>query len=205
MVAMLAMLLASGCGSTVQERVAELNRAGVAHLLQHNYPAAEAEFRQALALAPDDPQVHYNLAVVAHAQGRLADAEPHYRRALTLQPHSLPARRGLALLFWQQNRQEELRQFITEWLNDRHDSADALALYGWYLLRQGDYPAAETVLDRALAIEPHHPFALAERGRLYELYHYPDRARSLYERSLQYDPWQPELLARLTQLRRNSP
>jgi|FaiFalDrversion3_1042247.scaffolds.fasta_scaffold17496_1 Tfp pilus assembly protein PilF len=198
-------LLVVGCGTSAQEQVAALNREGVANLLQNNYSAAEAQFQRALTLAPNDPHTHYNLAALAHAQGKLSEAEEHYRQALSLDPHLLPARRGLAQLLWQENRQDELRQLVSEWLRSRPDSADTLALYGWYLLRQGDYPAAESALDRALALDPRHAFALAERGRLYEIYSYPDRARSLYERSLERDPWQPQLQARLTQLRRKLP
>ncbi|MCS7160466.1 MAG: tetratricopeptide repeat protein [Gemmatales bacterium] len=200
----LAGLLLPGCGKTVQEQVLERNRTGVSWLLQRDFAAAEAEFREALALAPEDFTTQYNLAVAAHLRGRTDEAERWYRRCLAQDPHFLPARRGLAHLLWQENRQEELRQFVMEWIRDRPDSADAHALHGWYLARLGDYPAAEAALQSALLRQPQHPFALAELGRIYELYRYPERARSLYERSLHYDPWQPELRARWAKLQPSS-
>ncbi|GBD37542.1 Lipopolysaccharide assembly protein B [bacterium HR36] len=194
-----------GCGKTVQEQVVEHNRTGVGYLVQHQYVAAEEQFRQALQLAPEDLTAHYNLAVAAHLRGQNEQAEQHYRYCLLQDPLFLPARRALAQLLWHQGRQRELEALIVPWVRDRPNSADAQALYGWYLARLGDYPAAAAALDRALALDPQNAFALAERGRIYEIYRYPERARSLYERSLQHDPWQPELRARLTRLRFHRP
>ncbi|MCS7167705.1 MAG: tetratricopeptide repeat protein [Gemmatales bacterium] len=200
-----ACLFVVGCGKTVQEQVLERNRAGVERLLERDYAAAESEFRQAWELAPGDFTTQFNLAVVHHLQGHFEQAEQGYRQCLQQDPHFLPARRGLAQLLWQTNRHEDLRQLVNQWIADRPDLADAHALYGWYLARLGDYPAAERAFQAALARQPQHAFALAELGRIYELYRFPERARSLYERSLQHDPWQPEIRARLAKLRRLSP
>lgn len=198
-------MLMLGCGNTVEERVVQCNREGVAFLVQQDYAAAEAQFRQAQALAPDDLTTLYNLAVLAHTRGQWDEAEKGYRRCLLQEPHFLAARRGLALLLWQQDRKTELQQLVTQWVHERPHLADAHALQGWYWIKMGDYPAAEASLKQALALDPQNPFALAELGRLYEIYRYPERARSLYERSLHYDPWQPELRARLTRLRQHRP
>lgn len=58
---------------------------------------SEAEFRlrQALALAPDDPRLHNNLAVALEAQGKLDEAYKEYKTAQELDPRNPIYRRNL--------------------------------------------------------------------------------------------------------------
>lgn len=51
-------------------------------LIQQNYSAAEASFRQALTLKPDFAEALYGLAIVRHAQHNLDDAIELYGRPL---------------------------------------------------------------------------------------------------------------------------
>src|SRR5262249_35584121 len=109
---------------------------------------------------------------------------------------------GLALLLIQQNRTQDAWQLIDTWLAQRPELADANAESGWLLRESGDLPAAQTRLQKALALDPGNVRALIELGMLYETYTYPDRARSLYERALQREPQQLEALYRLASLKR---
>jgi Flp pilus assembly protein TadD len=56
-------------------------------------------------------------------------------------------------------------------------------------------------LQQALSLEPQDARALRELGRLYERMGYPDRAILLFERSLEVQPGQPELVQKLAVLR----
>jgi tetratricopeptide (TPR) repeat protein len=47
--------------------------------------------------------------------------------------------------------------------------------------------------QQALDVEPRNVRALVETGRVYEAWHYPERALVLYERALDDNPNQPEL------------
>ena len=61
-----------------------------------DYVGAARFYRSALRARPDDPHLHFNLAIVREAAGDLAAAEAHYRQALELrqQPDEL-AQTGL--------------------------------------------------------------------------------------------------------------
>jgi predicted O-linked N-acetylglucosamine transferase (SPINDLY family) len=61
-------------------------RSGIAHQKCGASDQAEASFRQAAALAPDDVRIQANLATALIEQNRYAEAEPPLLRALALQP-----------------------------------------------------------------------------------------------------------------------
>ncbi|HEY9420328.1 MAG TPA: protein kinase, partial [Thermoanaerobaculia bacterium] len=63
-------------------RMADLVNLGLAHLLLRRHAAAEARFRQALALEPANPFVGLNLADSLLLQGRRDEAEKSYREVL---------------------------------------------------------------------------------------------------------------------------
>ena len=83
---------------------------------------------------------------------------------------------------------QERRSKRASWVRHRPDLAASHAEHGWLLRERGDLPAAQEALERALSLDPGNIQALVELGLLYEAYHYPARARSLYERALQRDP-----------------
>ena len=54
--------------------------------------------REALALQPEFPEAHCNIAVILHIQGRFADARSHYEEAIAQDATLLEARVGLGTL-----------------------------------------------------------------------------------------------------------
>ena len=197
-----AILLIPSCAPSVPQQVQRFNSEGVALLRQQEYAAAQQRFHEAVKLDPDDALSLYNLASAAHQNGDLALAEQNYRNSLRRRPDYAPCRHGLALLLFQSDRGEEDRGLVLSWLRERPELADAHAEYGWLLREEGDLPAAQDQLQKALEMDPHCVRALIELGIVYETYDYPERARSLYQRALRADPGQPEALLRLTGLKR---
>ncbi len=72
-----------------------------------NFAAAESEFRQAEKLAPADAGPKGALAVLLHAQGKLAEAESMTRQALTLDPLSVRLYSNLARVLIARDRYDE--------------------------------------------------------------------------------------------------
>ena len=197
----LVLSLVAGCAQSIPDQVRRLNEEGI-HLLQGGaYAEAQRRFEEAHLLLPEDPVLMYNLANAAHQNGDLATAEHWYRQSLQRRPDLAPCRHGLALLLFQTDRGQEARDMIVEWLRHNPNLADAHAQYGWLLRQEGDLPAAQAHLQKALELDPGCTRALIELGILYEAYHYPERARELYQRVLRRHPQQPEASARLAALR----
>ncbi|HEY2134645.1 MAG TPA: tetratricopeptide repeat protein [Xanthobacteraceae bacterium] len=140
-----------------REQIASLNSEAVARFSEKDYPAAVESLRRALALDPESPPAHGNLAVAMWRTGRTARAEAHCRRAIALDPNYVPAHRLLA-----------------ELLRQRHDVPAALACYerlfalepdnaiahnnlGLLLRKARRFDEANAALARARALLPDDP------------------------------------------------
>ncbi len=80
-------------------RYAEIqNKQGLELAEQGKTAEAVTQFETALAVFPDYPQAHYNLADALVSQGELESAIAHYRRALAIDPNFAPAIKRLEQL-----------------------------------------------------------------------------------------------------------
>ena len=61
---------------------------GIAYFRIGRYDEAAAEFRAILELAPNDDYAHYALGRCLEKQGRIAEANRHYKLASSLDPRS---------------------------------------------------------------------------------------------------------------------
>jgi len=59
---------------------------GIAYFRIHRYAEAETEFRKVLELAPADDYAHYALGRCLEKQGRVVEANSHYKLASSLRP-----------------------------------------------------------------------------------------------------------------------
>ena len=61
---------------------------GIAYLRIQRYAEAEQEFRKMLELSPADHYAHYGLGRVLEKQGRVTEANGHYKLASSLRPQN---------------------------------------------------------------------------------------------------------------------
>jgi len=61
---------------------------GIAYFRIQRWGEAEAEFRAVLELAPTDDYAHYALGRALEKQGRVAEANGHYKLASSMNPES---------------------------------------------------------------------------------------------------------------------
>ncbi len=136
---------------------------------------AEACYRNAHQLAPEEVRWTYHLAVVMQSTGRLPEAATLFRQVLEQQPENQPAQVRLGETLADDNRPQEARQALQRALAIDPDSA--LAHYFLGLLENGEGRAAQAVthLQKALELQPqativHYALAQALRadGRLDE-------------------------------------
>ena len=123
--------------------------------------------RQAVALLPGDPDVHYNLGVALQEMERSAEAEASFRRALELDPTLAAAHINLGVILGNQGRLQEaeasyrralaLKPGVAEWqynlgnvLREQGRLAEAAACYRQAVEFKPDFASARNNLGHTL-------------------------------------------------------
>jgi Flp pilus assembly protein TadD len=139
------------------------------------FDAALGEFQAVQTTALDMPGSHLNLAVVAENQGRVPEAEQHYRDALRLDADFTAARLNLARLYATTARPRDAEQVLREGLARVPDQGDLHYSLGLLLAEQGRLAEAITALGEAARLLPERPrtqynyaLALQRAGRRLE-------------------------------------
>ncbi|MHA7881241.1 MAG: tetratricopeptide repeat protein [Saccharospirillum sp.] len=114
---------------------------------------------------PQNPVAWLTLGDWTLNQGNEADAEPHYRQVLQLQPSNILALNNLAWVLRDRNTGEatELARQAAELAPENPAILDT---YGWVLHRSGNHQQALEMLDRALALDPGNPDIEAHRAQV---------------------------------------
>lgn len=203
-VAALVVCAASGCQYTSQGK----NAQGVQLYQSGQYQQAAQQFQLALNQNPNNADAYYNLASAYHQIGRLNrdaaaldQAETLYNRALDLKENNRDCYRALAVLLVDKNQPDKAQKLLNYW-QTRAPSNPAPKVELARLREEfGDKAGAKEYLQQALAVDPYDTRALAALGRIQE--QEGDKAQALanYQRSLYRDQFQPELAARVAQLR----
>jgi tetratricopeptide (TPR) repeat protein len=128
---------------------------------------SETLFKRTLAVAPDNPQIHYNLGTVYSEQQRPLEAIAHYRQAVRLQPELTEAWCNLALtLAGQGGDLAEATQISDDLVNRAPDLADAHVAKAIVAFGRGDVDLAESSANEALKRDPKSYRAYLVLGRV---------------------------------------
>ena len=107
-----------------------------------------------LTIKPDFAEAYYNLGNTLQTQGRLAEAEAGYGRALRIKPDYAEAHNNLGVTLQEQGRLAEAEAGYRRALENRPDYAEAHNNLGVTLQEQRRLTEAEASYERALAIKP---------------------------------------------------
>jgi len=131
------------------------------------WPHAEANFRQALALNPGDGQVHYWLGVHLRKKGRFADAEVEDRQALDLVHKVEPSYWcELAFLYWTNDRLDLMDAFMKELLVAHPNFGFTRFLHARLLKEHGRFDDALAELGFSERLQYSPVTVLAERASI---------------------------------------
>ena len=156
---------------------------------------AIAEYRQVLALKPDDEEAHFLLGnallgqgMSEAGQGKLEEAKAHYERALALNSEVADTHNNLGLACLKLGRPDEARVHYERALTLNPDFVEAYNNLGNLLREESRFEEAAMHYEQALTLKPdyaeaHNNLALVlqHEGKL-------DEARLRYERALAINP-----------------
>jgi tetratricopeptide (TPR) repeat protein len=114
---------------------------------------AEMEARQAVALAPTDPNRHSDLAGMVGRAGRYREALDITGKGLSLNPQHLPSLHCRALALVSLGRSEDALEVLSSALLEDPDLAALYGSIGLALEGQGDLSRAESSYRQALSLD----------------------------------------------------
>jgi len=129
-----------------------------------------------------------NEAVTLHRQGKLAEAEQLYLKALAGAPRHADANHLLGVLRHQQGRTGEAITLLEIALKEQPNSPDMLSNHAGMLKTVGRSDEAFAVYEKVLTIAPNHPGALNGRGAVLLDRNRYDEALAAYDAALAADP-----------------
>ena len=138
------------------------------HVLQRRWQwaNAEAEYKRALDLAPNDPAALIGLALWLHCQGREEEAVKLSRHASELDPFGTP-RTSIGLILFEARHYEEAIHRMRSVLELHPDDAGALWYLGFALVTDNRAEEAIPVLEKAVALTDRGPGAIGVLIRAY--------------------------------------
>jgi len=131
---------------TLRDRLPEVERLHTAAFYSWNvtedFGSAEAAYRQALALDPDDNTALTNLALIVAARGQFAEAESLEARATHLEPAGIGFR-DLIDFELAQGKVNPARQTLAQFAKTFPESYDYHTAHAWFPAGVGAYDSAQ--------------------------------------------------------------
>jgi tetratricopeptide (TPR) repeat protein len=116
------------------------------------YEAVEM-YRKSLELDPESATAHYNLAASLVRSGEFAEAEPHFRAVLEIDP-STQAYTGLGIVLWQQGRADEAVASLQSAIKADPKNAAAYDQLGTIQVQQGKLEEAASTYRSLVRSQP---------------------------------------------------
>jgi len=129
-----------------------------------NFKAAKKTFADALALAPGDAMIHFNLGLCAQHLKRPEDARRRYLQAIALRPDFAEAHSNLAATLKDMGRSGDAIDHYRQALRLKPGLASASNNLGILLVEADLHDEAEACFEQALACEPNFVEALNNLG-----------------------------------------
>lgn len=148
----------------------------------------EALLRRALALRPDYPEAHNNLAVLLRAKGDPAGAAGHYREALRLRPDYPEAHCNYAYLLESLGRMDGALQHVEEAIRLRPGYVDAHHRLANLLAARGELARAAEHYERTLDLRPTYAEAHNNYAILHERCGRAELAEAHYRQAIRLKP-----------------
>ena len=179
------------------EKTAALVTRGAEALEKGNPAEAVLLYQEALRIAPDDEDLHYNLGIAYVRQGMTEKAFEHYGEALRLFPDHVEAHNNLGNLLMRAGRVDEAVDHFRAAVRIMPDYASGYNNLGTALQQQPDkLDEATRQFEKAVALNPDYWEARYNLGQAYLRQGHTGKAEVEFRKVLQTRPdFQPARLA----------
>src|SRR6266496_2444808 len=127
---------------------------GRALIASGSYPRAEAAFRDAIRMAPDNPEYRAALGRILAAEQRYGDAEAAFRDAIRMAPDNPEYRADLGRALAGLGRYRDAEAACRDAIRMAPDNPEYRADLGWALAAAGQYDDAVRAFNEAIRIAP---------------------------------------------------
>jgi len=148
--------------------------------------------QKALALVPNDAEVHSNLGTVLQELGRLEDAEASYRQAIALKPDYAQAHSNLGNALKDLDRLEDAEASYRQAVALKSDFADAHSNLGVTLNDLGRLKEAEASYRQAISLKPDYAGAHYNLGVTLQNLSRLEEAEASYRQAIALKPEYPD-------------
>jgi tetratricopeptide (TPR) repeat protein len=174
---------------------------GQAYWKQGEEKEAISAFERCLALDQESTSSIFYLAHALEMSQEFEPADDMYKRGLSLSPHNVDLRVGLARVQFRQGQLSQAKETIAEVIARSPHNVDALLVLGLVSMREGDLRRARKYLEKGVKLsEGYSDFHIA-LGRLAEKENNIPEAIRQYNRVLELKPGNEEIRARRNALR----
>jgi Tfp pilus assembly protein PilF/predicted AlkP superfamily phosphohydrolase/phosphomutase len=165
------------------------NNRGVSLLAAERFDEAAAEFRRAIAEAPDQPTLWVNLGIALRFGGKSAEARAAFQRALGSPQGFRAAGHQLAQLDLEANDLAGAERQLRAVLTREPGAAEVRNSLGLVLERRGDVAAAEREYAAASKLDPNAAEPRNNLGNLAKLAGRMTPAERFYQEAIAADPY----------------
>ncbi|MHC4646838.1 MAG: tetratricopeptide repeat protein [Planctomycetota bacterium] len=141
----------------------------------------------------EDPDAHFRLGQIYHAEGRWDEAEYHYKTAMSFDPVYWPAQAATVRLLQDGGNIAKAMTAAEIYMGQVSTSADRSVELGKEFLNQNMYDYALACLRQALRLDPKSAEAHKQLGYYYLSQNDQARAKQHFELSFKINRYQPDV------------
>ena len=185
--------LVSGCATDKafrKKQARAFRDRGERYLAANQTSKAMEHFFEALEIYPDDPILHYLLAIAYVDKRKFDEAESHLKEAIRLKPDYSDAYNYLGVLYFRRGEVGLAIESYQKALDNIYymKPQDAHFNLGYAYLSRKEYRKAALQLERAIELIPNYVDAYNNLGKAYEGLGQYDKARFNYEKAVEFNP-----------------
>jgi tetratricopeptide (TPR) repeat protein len=185
--------LVSGCATDKafrQKQARAFRDRGERYLAANQTSKALEQFSKALEIYPDDPILHYLLAIAYVDKRRFDEAESYLQEAIRLKPDYSDAYNYLGVLYFRKGEVVLAIESYQKALDNIYymKPQDAHFNMGYAYLSRKEYRKAALHLERAIELVPNYVDAYNNLGKAYEGLGQYYKARFNYEKAVKFNP-----------------